>query len=295
MMKQVLFAVLIAVVAGYVGAKFAPHQAAVSDTRKQETAYERVLRTKTLRCGYALWPPIMMSKDVNTGKLDGVFHDMVEELAQKLSLKVEWVEETGWANWIEGLKANRFDMFCAGVWQNGARGREVGFSLPLFYSPVYAYARVDDTRFNNGFAVVNDPSIRVSGMDGEISEVIARTHFPNAQYVGMPQISEISFIFLNVANKKADIVFNEPGVANDFIFNNPGKLKQISEKPFQIFKTAYGVKITENALLQMIDSALIELHNDGITEKILSKYDADPTMYLRISKPYVLPSQTEGQ
>src|SRR4051812_48435106 len=78
---------------------------------RKETAYERILRTGTLRCGYGIWPPVMLMKDANTGKISGVLVDITKEMAKALNLKVEWIEETGWAEWAEALKAHRFDVF----------------------------------------------------------------------------------------------------------------------------------------------------------------------------------------
>ena len=39
-----------------------------SDTPVQESAYDRVLRTGELRCGYAFWPKVFM-KDPQTGEV----------------------------------------------------------------------------------------------------------------------------------------------------------------------------------------------------------------------------------
>jgi ABC-type amino acid transport substrate-binding protein len=50
------------------------------EVKKIETGYERVMRTKTLRCGYFAWAPYLI-KDANTGKFSGAGHDIIEAMA----------------------------------------------------------------------------------------------------------------------------------------------------------------------------------------------------------------------
>ncbi len=293
MTKNVAYIVLIllALVLGSVSATWIAHKSTIV-TSVQETAYARVMRTHTLRCGYALWPPLVMTKDANTGKFGGIIYDIVETAAKNLGLKVDWVEETGWGTWPAGLENNRFDMFCAGVWQNAQRGQNALFTNPLFYSPVYAYARVDDNRFDQNLSAANDPAIKIAGMDGEISEVIAHSYFAKAQYIGIPQLSEFSMNFINVAEKKADITFQEPSLLEDYMSKNPGKLRRINDKPFEVFATAFTLNIHQFELQHMMNNALIELQNNGMIDKILDDHNANPAYFLRVAKPYRLPEAT---
>ena len=270
---------------GYVGAKFAPHQSSVVDTKK-ETAYERVLRTGLLRCGYAMWPPLVLNKDPNTGELTGIAKDIIETAARNLSLKVEWVEETGWGDYPQGLNNGRFDVFCATSWQSSAKAREIRYTAPMFYNPVYAYVRADDKRFDNGFDILNDPQYKISGQDGEVSEFIASRFFPKASYVGQPQLSELGLIFLNFATGKADIVFNAPDTADDFITKNPNTLKRVSIDPFMLSGTAYSVAMNEANLQQMLDSAILEMINNGTLNAILDNHKAPRDQFLRVAQPY---------
>jgi ABC-type amino acid transport substrate-binding protein len=48
-----------------------------------------------------------------------------------LNLKVEWTEEVGFGQMIEGLSARRYDIVGSGIWQNAARSEQADFSLPL--------------------------------------------------------------------------------------------------------------------------------------------------------------------
>jgi ABC-type amino acid transport substrate-binding protein len=283
------FVAIIALAMGYAGNFLAPQKEVVQV--KKETAYERVMRTGVLRCGYAMWPPLVMNKDPNTGELSGVGKDIIEAAAKNLSLKVEWTEESGWGNYPTALNSGRFDVFCAIAGQSAAKGRETRYTVPLFYAPVYAYVRTDETRINEALSNLDDAAFRISGQDGEVSELIAHNYFPKAIYVGQQQLSELGQIFMNVATGKADIVFNAPDVAEDFMSKNPDKLKRLSAKPFQTYSLTYAVAMNEENLQQMLDSALIELHNNGLIEKILNTHDAKADQFLRVMQPYQTAAQ----
>ncbi|MDD5587070.1 MAG: transporter substrate-binding domain-containing protein [Alphaproteobacteria bacterium] len=252
----------------------------------KESAYDRVLRTGVLRCGYADWPPYVFTKDPATGKVSGILADVTETMAAKLSLKVDWSENTGWGSYIEALRTGRIDAFCAGSYRNAEKGRYLAYTVPVFYNAVYPYVRVDDHRFDKDLSVVNDPGVRISTMDGEISDMIAKAHFPKATAVSVPQLGQGTDIFVNIAAGKADIVFNEPSITDDYIKNNPGTLRRAGNVPFQTYPTCLDVDIHEMQLRDMLDSALIELQNAGLIEKIISKYSSDPKVFLRAAKPY---------
>ena len=290
--SNLLVVIVVALIAGYAGTYFASHKnTPVVAEAKKETAYERVMRTGVLRCGYAMWPPLVLDKDANTGQMTGIMKDIMEEAGKSLSLKVEWVEETGWGTYPEGLRTGRFDVFCAGSWRSAAKGREIRYTVPVFYNPVYAYVRADDARFDGGLDVLNDPAMRISGQDGEYSELVARKHFPKATYVGQPQMTDLALIFLNVANGKADIVFNVPDLADEFMQKNPGKLKQLTVEPYSVSSTSFSVGMHETDLQHLLDTAFVEMIDTGLVDKILEKYNAKPDQFLRIAKPYQMMEQ----
>ena len=283
--STLLLAALISILAAYGTIKLAGPQA-TAPAAKKETSYERVMRTRVLRCAWGDWPPVVLTKDPKTGELTGIAKDIVEAAAKALSLKVEWTEETGWGNWAESLKTGRADSFCGAVWPMAAEGREVRYSVPFYYNPVYGYARADDTRFDKGLEAANDPSIRISGQDGEISEIIARAHFPKAQFVGQPQMTDLMLIFLNVAENKADLVFNAPDVAGGYIDKNPGKLKRVTPEPFEFYPSTMAFRMDSPDLAQMFDTAITEMRNNGIIEMILKAHNAPPDQFLRVARPF---------
>ena len=283
-MKQFLVTVLVAALVSFGTYKITLHNN-VTET-KHETAYDRVIRTGTLRCGYGMWPPNILVKNPNTGKLSGAMVDIMEELGKNLKIKIDWAEETGWGTWMEGLNTGRYDAFCASAYRAAERGRLVQFTSPIYYNAIHAYVRADDPRFDQGLGQLNDSKFKIATMDGEISARVADRFFPNATKVSIPQMSEYDQLFLNVTSKKADIVFNERGVVEDFNNHNPGKLKRVNDKPFLLYSASLAVGIHEDALEHMLDSALIEMQDSGTIDEIFHKHNVSNAIFMSLATPY---------
>ena len=106
-----------------------------SDRSNQAITIDRVIATGVIRASYANYPPYCI-KDPNTGKLSGIFVEVLNEVGKRLELKVDWVEEVGWGAIFEGLNSDRHDVFGAGIWRVSSRGKVGDFSRPLFFNAI---------------------------------------------------------------------------------------------------------------------------------------------------------------
>lgn len=267
-----------------------------SSTNSTETVYERVMRTKTLRVAWLTYPPAAM-KDSTTGQMSGTFVDILNRMGSNLGLKVQWMDgETPWGQHIEGLNEDRYDIVGSPVWANPVRGQLATISRPAYYSGIGIYVRQNDNRFPNdwsaagiaqGIDLINKPQIRIATIDGETGDLIARTQFPNAQRVALPQNADIAEMFLNVANGKADVAFAEPYFAFQYLKNNPGKIRNIAESaPIRVLGNVFMFKKNEAQMKQMIDTALEDLLNSGYVDSVLNKYEPAPGLFYRDALPY---------
>jgi polar amino acid transport system substrate-binding protein len=257
-----------------------------SQTAQVESVYQRVMRTGVIRAAYANYPPYCI-KDPKTGQLSGLMVDALNEVGARLQLKVEWTEEVGWGTIFEGLKSGRYDLFGAGVWRNASRGKAGDFSRPLFYNVIKLYGRASETRFSNRLDDLNSPKVRVSTLDGAIEDLIAKTDFPEATRVSLPQLNPWSDVLLNITTNKADVTFAEPSAVNLFLAKNPGTIKELMpDRPLRTFGTCYALKLGELEFRAMIESALEEIVNDGTVDRIIKKYEKQPGEIYRVAKPY---------
>ncbi|PZP57491.1 MAG: hypothetical protein DI586_00200 [Micavibrio aeruginosavorus] len=254
--------------------------------KKIESAYQRVLRTGTLRCGYALYAP-MLSKDPNTGEMSGIAADVINAVAKSLDLKVEWTAEFGFATSISDLESDRFDLTCIGFWRLPLEAKRLTYTVPFLYSQMNPYIRADDTRFDGDYSKINEASIRIISADGQMSSSVARTEFPKAQLIELPNMASISQQMEEVASGKADIVLDEPAAAEDYMIKNPGKLRKVEAAyPLRVFQNTFAMKMGENDLKTMLDSALIDVIENGEMDKILAKYDPDNKIFKKVAKGY---------
>lgn len=249
------------------------------------STFEKVMASGTLRAGYINYPPYVI-KDPKTGQLSGVFYDLTNALAAQLGLKVQWVEEAGYGTIFTDLDSGRYDVFGGGLWANSTRAKAGYLSAPAYYSAVYAYVKANDHRFDNNLNAINDPSVKISTLDGDLGQVIAKADFPKASEVSLPQSAPFDQISLQIISGKADVAFLQLDAAELFLKANPGTLRQVPSQPLRIFGNSYAVKLGENDLYQMLNVALQEAINSGTVAKILSKYDPSSNLYLHLAAPY---------
>ncbi len=255
----------------------------VTPKKSDESVYDRVIRTGKIRCGYIPYPPAMFL-DPNTNEKSGVFYDFMNEVGRRLSLQVEWVQETGWGTFISDLKANRFDMMCSMAWTNSARAREVNHTKPLYYSGISAWVRPNDDRFNDGLDVLNSGKYSIAIVDGGTPATIAATDFPNAKLFSLPEITAVSDMILTVSTGKADVTFIEDYVAQEFLVNNPNSIKRVGES-LRFYGNAMHLKKGENDLRLTINTVIEEILNSNFLTNLFKKYNIPENSYIIPLKP----------
>lgn len=256
---------------------------------EKETAYERVMRTGTIRCGYIIWPPFM-DKDVKTGAFSGMNYDYVTAIAQSLDLKIDWIEEVQVGQSVEALRSGKIDAICT------AEGplfpsttKYLSYSKAFAYFPFFLYARGDDRRFDADIKAADAPNIRLAVIDGDISSEIAKTFFPKAERHAIAQMAS-SQMYQDVVSGKADLLIDGPIVVNAFLKSNPGALRRVpTREPLSVIPNTFSVlRGPQGAdLVAMLDQAIDNLRNSGREAKIFAPYlGGAPDILYPVTKPY---------
>lgn len=244
----------------------------VAPVQAAEPAVERVLASKTIRCGYFSWPPYL-AVDPNTKQLSGINYEIMEAIAKNLGLKLDWVAEVGVGDIATALNTDKVDMMCGSVWPSPARTQSMTLSLPTFYSPALAFVRANDKRFDGDISKANRKEIKVSGIDGDYSDDLSKEKLPLATQALLPQTASGSEILMQIVNKKADIVFTDAGIVNDFQKNNANTLREVAGiGPVRYYGEVLAVKRGEYQLKNMLDTSIMQLTNDGVIDQIVTKY-----------------------
>lgn len=274
MLSRVSVLALIAVmlVLAYSLAQSAGRQGS-SSVEKKETAFERVMRTRTLRCGYMFIAPTLI-KDNVTGQLSGPSYDLANKIGDLLGLKVEWTEETSFAMEAEGLKTGRYDMACFLHYMRPNLMTSVEFIQPFFFAPILVVQRTGETRFRSVGDIDKD-GIRIGGVDGTIPSLIAQDSFKNAKVLSMPEMTPYSENMMVVMTRKADVTFVDPTIFSSFQAHNPGKLEiNKAIPPLRMFAVNFAVGKGEHDLQSMVDAAVKYLLLNRQVERVLGQYES---------------------
>ena len=268
-------------------AMFSPY--AVAAEAKTETAYDRVMRTGTLRCGYILYDPAI-KMDLNTKKIYGILPDLLEDLTKRLSLKLEWTEEVPFVTAFEGLKLGRYDAVCTALWGWPEQARVGELVGPFYYYPIGIWVRADDHRFDTDRSKINAKDVKISGVDGTFPLDAARIDFPLAHAVSLPQSSDYTQPLMEVMTKKADITMMDNNIGLRFLKANPGTIRNISiTPPYKIFGEFLVVPKGDHDLQSMLQSVVNLMVLDGSVDRTLKKYEAGAGAYYRVATPYQVP------
>lgn len=256
---------------------------------EKESAFDRVVNTKTIRCGYA---PVGLAivKDPNTGAISGTAYDVMEEVGKALGFKIEWAEEVTFGTAIAGLQAGRYDVFCSNLYARPNWMPNAELSAPYYHVPVNAYARADEKRFTSRESI-NKPEIKVAYQDGTVPAFIKKNDFPQAGELPLVDM-EYSDLLMAVATGKADITFVEPSVAEEFMANNPGKLAAVkSVSPLYVFPIILAMNKGEHDLNSMLSGTINYLIQSGSIDKIIKKHEKYPNIFWPVAPAYIDPSR----
>jgi len=257
-----------------------------SDYMKTPSVMDQVLARGSIRAGYISYPPSFI-KDANTGKFSGIYYDTLKEASDRLGLSIEYTEEVDWATMTEAVKQGRVDMVVSGIWPTSARSTQADFTDPLYFSSVKAYVRADDSRFDGNSDTINNKAITIAVIDGEMSSIIAKQDFPSANTRALPQTTQISQLLLELQTNKADVTFVEPAVASQYMVANPGVIKRIpGVAPMRVFPNVILIAQGQLAFRSMLNTSITELHNNGVVDKALRKYESQKGDFLRVALPY---------
>lgn len=270
--------ILIVLMAG-----FSPVVGHAEDTA---SAYDRVMETKTIRCGYITWKPYNYFTDLNDPSTrTGIAFDVMNEIGRILDLKIEWAEEMGWGDIGQGFQTGRYDMACTVMWPDAPKYKNFALTRPLFYSAVYPWVRADDARFDDHPQRINDPSVKIGVIDGAFSYHLAKEVFPKASLSALPQSAQGGEFYLSLLGKKSDVINIDTDEANAYLAEHPGTIRRVKgAEPVKVLPLVLAVPLNSPEMKTMIDGALSHMINNGFTEQIQTKYK---TNYLLPTKDFI--------
>lgn len=239
---------------------------------KAESAYDRVMRTGVLRCGYFSWPPFF-EKDPTTGAVSGVTYDIIEDLGKVLQLKIEWTSEYTLGQQVEALRTRKLDALCGdGPWTRGAVPY-VDYTRPYMFIPGYVYVPQGNPK-DLSIEKLNAPEYSFTMIDGDGSAEYLNMLFPKAKLLSLPSTADPSVTIENVLTGKADAVLNDPATIEAQSAHNSKKLVALNpDKALVTFPFVISLQKGQPDLLNMLNQGLDILNDTGVIAHTLKIRD----------------------
>jgi polar amino acid transport system substrate-binding protein len=283
-----LVTVVIALAAGYLGATLRPASAGATP----ESAFQRVMRTHTLRCGYGISPPVVL-KDPATGQLSGLYVELTNALEPLTGLKVTWPAEVDWGQVGSALDSGKIDAFCAGMWPDSARARGMAFLTPLFYEGVGMIVRNDDPRFPPNPSIPadlpNHPDFTACALEGDVTQAVVRSDLPLAKIYAVPQMSSWGDMLAALQSKKCDFMVAPAMVGLDVRAKGLPARFVTTTPPLRVYGVVPVVGRDQPELKQYLTAVLAEFLSTPTYDRIMKKYEAQYPGTLSRPAPAYLP------
>lgn len=243
---------------------------------KFESAYDRVMATKTLKCAYLPYEPYI-KKDLLTGKLSGIIIDYVDEVAKKSGLTVDWAGEVNIDQVVPAMNAKRFDAFCVPATPDKNWAEKLGFEASLGGLPYYTYVPFDSKITEDELQTA-----KFEVVDGYALTAFTKIVFPKAEYISLPQSVSVAEMYDQLRYKKVDAHVNEHISASNYMKNNPNIIRRYSDKPViaaQMFLVAaHGDIKMREFISKTFDASGGE--NAKLMSSLLEKYGVEKGSWL---------------
>jgi len=156
-----------------------------------ESTFERINRTRTLRIAALPGELPYFAKDLTSGEWKGAAIEFAKDIAKVFDAKLEYVEST-YANSVLDLQANKIDLAFA-LGPTPQRALAIGFTRPFLNHAYGCLAKkgLDPKTWDE----INAPDVRIACDIGSLHETAARRFAPRAQITGFKTRDEATLAF----------------------------------------------------------------------------------------------------
>src|SRR5580704_7261098 len=184
-----------------VAAALMPAAALIHSAKAQsanETTFDRIRRTKTLRIAALPGELPYFQRDLTSGEWSGACIEMAKDIAKVFDAQLAYVEST-YGNSVLDLQSNKVDLAFA-LNPTPQRALSIGFTHPMIVHPFGCIARkgLDPNTWDD----INKPEIRIVYDIGSLHETAAKRYCSKAQLTGYKNRDEC---LLNLQSGRADV------------------------------------------------------------------------------------------
>ncbi|WP_411681099.1 ABC transporter substrate-binding protein [Clostridium thailandense] len=234
-----------------------------SNTTSKENSLDRVKKAGKIVVGVDDTYPPMEFKD-KENKLVGYDVDMVNEIAKKLGVNVEFVP-TAWDGIFMALQSKKFDLIQSSVSITDERKKSMIFTQPYIYGGNAIFVKSDNTTINSQ----DDFKDKIIGCQiGTTAQDVL------SKMSGMKEVKKYNGMteaFLDLKNGRIDAVVSDPQVGDYYIASQKDKFKKIksllNQEPIGV-----AFRKDDTDLRDGYQKAMDELKKDGTLSKLSQKW-----------------------
>ena len=234
-----------------------------------QDALDEIRAKGAMNVCYISYPPFS-SKDLETGRMEGIGIDIIEGIAKKAGFKTNYIETT-WGNLVLDLKSGRCSANVSGIFPLIERSYgEVMFSEAYGYLGNNGVIRKGDERFHS-LEELNREGITVAVIEGEQGHEYAKKYLPKAN-LHVISSGDISLAFVEVSAGRADAGLGD-SMTVELYLNEHDELRPLLEEPYLLRELTIAVNENDAKLLNFLNNAIDVLATSGELREIYSKYD----------------------
>ncbi|MEP5762067.1 MAG: transporter substrate-binding domain-containing protein [Litoreibacter sp.] len=152
---------------------------ALTGTAMAQSALNEILNDGVMKVGTTGdWNPMTL-KDPATNSYKGFDVDVMNELANDLGVKVEFVA-TDWKTLVNGVVAGKYHL-TGSASISPARMKAAGFSESYIAVEIFPFTLKENEAKFSGYDSINQPGVTVATTLGTTFEKLVREWFPNAE------------------------------------------------------------------------------------------------------------------
>ena len=243
-------------------------QANSAENGGADNSLQTVLDRGTLRAGAeGNWNPFIYT-DLATGDLVGYEVEIVEEIAKRMGVKVEWSIANQWDGVIAGLQANRYDVvFCGCTLANLESAPDCVGTIPYREDPIVLVVADDNSEIKSWDDLTG--KLSANALTGDYG-AIAKQYGAELTNASLEQAMEL------IVQHRVDCSVNSQIAINTYMAEKPDTPVKVAAKyeyPTPEEAYSYGMILKNKVTLtEKINEILQEMLDDGYCRDLAVKY-----------------------
>jgi polar amino acid transport system substrate-binding protein len=206
--------------------------------------------------------PYVFRDPRNPSRMIGFEVDLMEEVARRLGLKAEFVQNQ-WDSLISGLQRGDYDVAANGIEITEDRNREVLFSDPYFVT----YEQITVRKENQDIQSLNDARGKVAGtLKYSLAERILKAQGG----IEVRGYDSQTTIYEDLSNGRLDFVLLDHPIA--VYYGNPDPRLKVVGRPVGDMTYGIAIPLSNPPLQQKINKALADMKREGKLREIYDRW-----------------------